>query len=124
MRDLNKIDEDQYKEIFEECKNSSKYRNRYKSYLAIDYDNDEGPNSWMEWMEGGETTEEDIIELGDIEEEEILIENLDFPGLLHQSSFANLIESWKNLSLPAASKDFLNDFSIFLNYCKQNDGMN
>lgn len=59
MRAMNKIDEDQYQEIFEECKKSNKYRNRYTSYLAIDFDKEYGPNSWVEWVEGKETVKDD-----------------------------------------------------------------
>ncbi|TFG18186.1 MAG: hypothetical protein EU530_09640 [Promethearchaeota archaeon] len=45
MRELGYIDENLYEKIMAECKNRTKYRDRYESYHAIDNADD-----WMEWV--------------------------------------------------------------------------
>jgi len=113
LLDRGYITHNQYEEILAECKNPKKYYRRFASYWKIDFDQEEGTNSWMTWMMGQEPSEDSYQYL--------------LSGLINSSevnSAQKHIQKYlQKEPIPPRTLEFLADFKMFLKYCKTNHGI-
>ncbi|MCF2141357.1 MAG: hypothetical protein K9W44_14965 [Candidatus Lokiarchaeota archaeon] len=114
LLDRGYIKQDQYEEILAECKNPKKYYRRFDSYLKIDFDQDEGPNSYMSWILGEEEDEEGTWE----DSSQSLLSEL-----INSQEVKTCQEHLQKENIPPQTLEFLADFKMFLNYCRMNTGI-
>ncbi|QEE17173.1 hypothetical protein DSAG12_03005 [Promethearchaeum syntrophicum] len=97
---------DQYEEILAECKNSKKYYSRFTSYWKIDFDQEEGENSWMTWMMGEEPNEDSFHNL--------------LSSLINSRDVDTAQKDLQEEPISPRTLKFLADFKKFLKYCTTN----
>ncbi|MHA1901953.1 MAG: hypothetical protein ACTSW5_13735 [Promethearchaeota archaeon] len=110
LLDRGYIKQDQYEEILAECKNPKKYYRRFDSYSKIDFDQDEGPNSLMNWILEEEEPKEDSYQ------------NL-MSKLINSHDVKKCQKYLQKENIPTPTLEFLADFKMFLNYCRINNGI-
>ncbi len=110
LLDQGYIMHDQYEEILAECKNPKKYYLRFTSYSKIDFDQEEGENSWMSWMMGEEPNEDSFQNL--------------LSGLINSRDVDTAQKHLQKEPIPTRTLEFLADFKMFLKYCTTNHGIN
>ncbi|MHA1674118.1 MAG: hypothetical protein ACTSYI_10880 [Promethearchaeota archaeon] len=100
---------EQYEEIHAECKNPKKYYDRFDSYSKINFDQEEGPNSWKTWMMGEEPNEDSYRNL--------------LSGLINSQDVNTAQKHLQKEPISPSTQKFLADFKMFLVYCKTNQGI-
>ncbi len=121
LLEIGEIDEDQYTDIYDTCRNPNRYRKRFDNYFNLDFnapDVDERFNRWLMWEDDDDDEDsKESLEYGFKSKfnDQYVQKVLQVPSMLQKT-----IEK-KPLNPNATS--FLHDFHIFIDYCSHNPTM-
>lgn len=118
LLEIGEIDEEQYTDIYDACRNPNRYRRRFENYFNLDFnapDKDERFNRWLMWEDYEENEENEENGFKSKFNDQYVQKILQFPYNLQKTIEKNPIN-------PNATS-FLHDFHIFLDYCSQNPTM-